>query len=910
MPSTVARRRPCGLLLVALARGPCRTAGPGGGTGHRGGSRRASPPARGRFDHGRTQVLVALAGGAFLRLRIWASPCSLPVTGAATDIICPCPLSPPRRLRDCAQAATGWETGNVVFIADDLAAWLTGLLADAGRKKLTTLVFGTDQNRALRSAATAAVRLTAKQLRPEDDEQAEHLALVMSQVFSEPVPSAPLAGHETVLEALQAGIAGQMGSLDDASLTEVGQSSADVLEVPGAVLAEKLTAHLLREIVARGASGGPLTPLAAQLNHDVTHMQGQRLESMVGLLTGEMREALDRLDSTQIATADPVGLERLQSGDPVWVAVKPGNLSGHAFLSYVREDSGQVDQLQRTLEAAGIPVWRDTADLWPGEDWRMKIRSAITDNALVFIACFSQASLDRGKSYQNEELTLAIEQLRLRSPDDPWLIPVRFDDCDIPDRDIGGGRTLTSIQRADLFGDRFDEGAPKLVAAILRILRRDADGILTCAREVAREAGLEDSSRHPDGDADNGKARADASDSPEGLDRGTEATQDREAGPYEALEKKANEIRGAAKQLPSWHRRLAVGTGLIVIAAGVLVGFFALNNHSAPPPTTSASPVGFITDPNVPDTVAFSPDNRTLASGSATFPSSKGATHLWNVTTHALAATLHDTGSKSVLSVAFSSHGDTLAVADLNGNTYLWNVAAHALTTILHAPRGSLVVESVAFSPDGTTLAGGGADGNTYLWNEFTHNLTATLHGTGYGGVFSVAFGPHGDMLASAVMDDADDNGSTYLWNVATHALLATFHDPESKGPQSVAFSPRGSMLAVGDGNGNAYLWDVATHALAAILQNSPAGSTRTVVPAMKDATSVAFSPRGSTVAVGEINGSTYLWDVATHTLTAILHDPRASFVTSVAFSPDGTVLATGDDNGRIYLWDMRKFRT
>jgi hypothetical protein len=28
----------------------------------------------------------------------------------------------------------------MVFVTDDLAAWLTGVLADTGRKKLTTLV--------------------------------------------------------------------------------------------------------------------------------------------------------------------------------------------------------------------------------------------------------------------------------------------------------------------------------------------------------------------------------------------------------------------------------------------------------------------------------------------------------------------------------------------------------------------------------------------------------------------------------------------------------------------------------------------------------------------------------------------------------------------------------------------------
>ena len=150
-------------------------------------------------------------------------------------------------------------------------------------------------------------------------------------------------------------------------------------------------------------------------------------------------------------------------------------VDGHAFISYVREDSHQVDRLEQTLQAAGISVWRDTADIWPGEDWRLKIRNAITQNALVFIACFSSRSIARESTYQNEELLLAIEELRQRRPDDPWLIPIRFDDCDIPDRIIGGGRTLASIQRADLFGDRADKDAKRLIAAILRLLRQPSN---------------------------------------------------------------------------------------------------------------------------------------------------------------------------------------------------------------------------------------------------------------------------------------------------------------------------------------------------------------------------------------------------------------------------------------------------
>ena len=103
------------------------------------------------------------------------------------------------------------ETAGVVFVADDLGAWLVGLLADAGRKKLTTVVLGSEQERALRQAATAAIQLTADELASAGGGQAGQLAMVVSEVFREPMPDAPLAGQATLLEVLQAGIAEQPG---------------------------------------------------------------------------------------------------------------------------------------------------------------------------------------------------------------------------------------------------------------------------------------------------------------------------------------------------------------------------------------------------------------------------------------------------------------------------------------------------------------------------------------------------------------------------------------------------------------------------------------------------------------------------------------------------------------------------
>jgi WD40 repeat protein len=42
---------------------------------------------------------------------------------------------------------------------------------------------------------------------------------------------------------------------------------------------------------------------------------------------------------------------------------------------------------------------------------------------------------------------------------------------------------------------------------------------------------------------------------------------------------------------------------------------------------------------------------------------------------------------------------------------------------------------------------------------------------------------------------------------------------------------------------------------------------------------------------------------MATQKATATLTDPHSNGVYSVTFSPDDTTLAIGDDNGSTYLW-------
>ncbi|PPI02664.1 hypothetical protein C5C95_00200 [Rathayibacter sp. AY1B7] len=142
----------------------------------------------------------------------------------------------------------------------------------------------------------------------------------------------------------------------------------------------------------------------------------------------------------------------------------------HAFISYVKEDKDHVDKLCRVLDAAQIPYWRDRKDLAPGDAWRQKIRDAIRSGSVTFLACFSDSSRARETSYMNEELTLAVEEFRLRPPGATWLIPVRFDDGQVPFWDLGAGRTLDDLNYADLFGDSYSENAAGLIATMNRLV--------------------------------------------------------------------------------------------------------------------------------------------------------------------------------------------------------------------------------------------------------------------------------------------------------------------------------------------------------------------------------------------------------------------------------------------------------
>jgi WD40 repeat protein len=277
------------------------------------------------------------------------------------------------------------------------------------------------------------------------------------------------------------------------------------------------------------------------------------------------------------------------------------------------------------------------------------------------------------------------------------------------------------------------------------------------------------------------------------------------------------------------------------------------------------------------ESIAFNHSGSTLASASG-----DGTVRLWSVGPdghYPLGPPLRANGP--LYSVAFDPTGGTLVSGSVN-RIIVWHIARHVTSTVI--PDASGAITSVAYSPHGTLLAAGGSNGTLMLRDTSTGGHK-TLSVGSRGLVRSVAFSPDGRRLA------ASSNNSVVLFNVSTGHRLG---HPLSTGTSlvySVAFSVDGKTLAAGGSGG-----------IVAFFNPSTGAQSRPPLSGMHIVNSLAFSRDGNHLAAGGAS-ATVLWDLANPENPPARLVGHHGAVNSVAFSPDGGVLASAGADRTITLW-------
>ncbi len=161
----------------------------------------------------------------------------------------------------------------------------------------------------------------------------------------------------------------------------------------------------------------------------------------------------------------------------------------------------------------------------------------------------------------------------------------------------------------------------------------------------------------------------------------------------------------------------------------------------------------------------------------------------------------------------------------------------------------TLRASAVNFSLDGRSLVLGPAGSGAPFLMDIASGKETRLTG-GVSGVTDLAMLPDGRAVVAAM-----DGGSAKLWNLATGEIIRSFECPEGTAVRSVAVSSTMTRLAMGCVDGSAWLWDVATgQRLFTLVPSLAAGQFVETV--------VRFSGDGRLVVVG-VREQLTLWDAA-----------------------------------------------
>ncbi len=287
--------------------------------------------------------------------------------------------------------------------------------------------------------------------------------------------------------------------------------------------------------------------------------------------------------------------------------------------------------------------------------------------------------------------------------------------------------------------------------------------------------------------------------------------------------------------------------------------------------------------------VAWSPDNRYLASGlaknnihSVCVYSYDGCTFIPVTSQGALAG--------DTFAVAWSPDGNYLACADSAGYLRLFRFNGETLHHVVSEDVTS-PISCVAWSPNGKYLACGDGDKNIRIYSFDGVMLSQKLiNDACAASVLSLSWSPDSKYLVSG-----DFGGAVRVYSVSESLLVqvASSNVPHEY-VWSVAWSPRGNYIVTGDQGGEILVFALDGYELVNLASDTSAtGAVQ----------SVAWSPDGKYIVSGDLGNMLRVVQFDGLRLSAIKQERVAQSVYSVAWSFDGSTIACGDSLKKLSLY-------